>query len=122
MLHGSYMLRLEEARGDDPLRLALRSDFPKATFGYHLQRSACFDRWKSASIAPKDARKSLEHFLLCRRRDVIAETAKRKHLTAIVPFDSRLSSGFRFADSTLEALLHLQDMLFRYRRGVWQFH
>ena len=108
MLYAAYMLRLEEARTDDLLRLALRPEFPPATFAYHFQRSLCFDRWKPTRPPTlKDARKSLERFLLYYREDVVVETAKSRHLTIVIPFGAYLQNGFRFIDSTLEALLCL---------------
>ena len=94
MLHAAYMLRLEEARTDDPLRLALRPEFPPAMFAYHFQRSLCFDRWKpTRPPALKDARKSLERFLLYYREDLVVETAKSRHLTAVIPFGAREEKG-----------------------------
>ena len=123
MLHAAYMLRLEEARTDDLLRLALRPGFPPASFGSYFQRSPCFDRWKpTRAPTSKDARKSLERFLLYYREDLVVETAKSRHLTAVIPFGARLQNSFRFADLTLEAPLYLQDTFFRYRRGLWQIH
>lgn len=122
ILHAAYMLRLQEAHDDDPLRKALSSDFPKSSFGYRLRQSPYFERWKVACPAVKDPQRSLGHFLIRCQREAIAETAESRHLTTIVPFDSRLTRGLRFADATLEAPLHLQSVLLQYRRGLWQFH
>lgn len=120
MLHAAHVLRLEQASSSDPLRRFLELATLKRTFASQLQKSTILKEWKEDEKDLPDARQSLNRFLLRKQSEWIQKAANTRHLSRLILFDVRMRRGHRFADVTLEVPLADQDMLFRYRQGIWQ--
>lgn len=120
ILHAAYILRLEQAGSNDPLRRFLQLSTAKRTFASQLRKSTVFEEWKQDEKDPPNARQSLSRFLLRKQSEWIQKASNARHLSCLIPFNVRMRRGHRFADGVLEAPLTDQDMLFRYRQGVWQ--
>ena len=119
-LHAAYLWRLQQTRVDNPLRALLCLTFPESSYPSRLQVSPYYAQWKLDSGTPSSTRASLRRFLLRRQGETVARIAQERHLTMLIPFDSRLQRRFRFADATLGISGSSQALLFQYRRGIWQ--
>jgi len=119
-LHASFQWQLERAREDQPLRQVLRHPTSTASFSSQLQSSVWFGDWKRSGDVGVGSRDRLRRFVLRQQEHAIRQRSEKGKLTHLIPFDTRLRSGLRWADATLSAPLELQEMLFRYRRGVWE--
>jgi hypothetical protein len=86
-----------------------------------LQSDEAFAVFKSTSNLEPTVRSSLSRFLRKTLQLTVESEALHSHLTSIVPFSSRQVPGLQFADISLAASVHAQNMLFKYRRGVLMF-
>ena len=120
LLHANWQWQWSCIAPDAPLLRLLRRSFPSTTFPATLTDSPLFEAWKRTLYTAMPTKRSLASFLHRWHAQQIRTMASSRHLTAIIPFESRLREGFAFADGVLAAPGHIQEMLFRYRCGEWQ--
>ncbi|KAK4889837.1 hypothetical protein LTR49_028767 [Elasticomyces elasticus] len=121
VLHMTFMFDLQHAPSDNPLFQMLFRPSPSKAFKQSLRDSKLLTSWKRSILTgpvDKAAMRRFQHRHLVLRLDA---QAKRTHLTAIIPWASRLRKGGAPSDGVLRAPRHMQNAFFQYRRGVWCF-
>ena len=122
VLHATYWWTLERAASDNPLRLFLTFRPWADSFTSRLRSNTLYQRWKIEGKGPSfPSKASLQSFLRQHLTSSLRTTAKRGHLTRLIPFESRLTSRYRGADHILDLPLVQQELLLQYRRGIWCF-
>jgi hypothetical protein len=118
-LHMMFLWDLERTNRDNPLHRLIFTSMPIGGYRRHLGDSRLLRAWKAER--EQATRASLSAFETTFLTRMVEAQAMRTHLSALVPWTSRVRAGTLYSDRTLEAPRRWQDMFFQYRRGVWSF-
>lgn len=108
-----------------PLRVVLQRRGPplaKTAFAAQLSTNMLYNNFLTTAKPEGNLKTAFHRFLRRRLKEVIAEQAHQNHLTSLIPFSSRQKSGQCFADCSLEASMPEQELLFKYRHGLFMFN
>lgn len=119
LLHAAFQYQLD-CKGSGRLFDLLWSKHPQVRpFLTALQQSPIYSGWKAGRTPERCTKASLTLYLDSIKQDLLRKASKSRHLTAIVPFSTRQTRQLRYADVVLTAPLPIQELLFRYRLGVF---
>ena len=110
---------------DNPLSQVLAVANPISAlrlFPRHLKNQTLYNEFKTGSRSEPNIRKGLGSFLQKELYKTIQSEAFNSHLSALVPMESRKAPTLRFADISLAAPVADQDLLLRYRQGIFMFN
>ena len=119
--HAAFLRDLYCARLDNPLAVMLFRAGQVGTFGRELRTSQIVRDWKTTAREEDLGKAGLKKFIRAWTKRKVLAQGRRSHLSNIIGWNTRLTKGLRYADSTLAAPRAMQDSLFRYRRGVWGY-
>lgn len=117
--HAAFLRDLHCARLDNPLAVLLFRPGQVGAFGKELRTSQMVLDWKTTAREEDLGKAGLKRYIRAWIKRKVFAQARRSHLSNVIAWDTRLTKGIRYADSTLAAPRAMQDSLFRYRRGVW---
>jgi hypothetical protein len=123
-LSTAYQLIMDQMDPGCPLKQVLRRSNPASglhAFACNLADDPGYARFKETTDFEPTVRAALARFLRTELRRAVEAESRDSQLTSLIPMESRKVPGLRLADISFAAPGPAQDMLLRYRRGLFMF-
>jgi hypothetical protein len=124
-LSTAYQLIMDQMDPACPLKQVLRRSNPTSSlhaFARNLVDDPGYAHFKETTNFEPTVRAALARFLRTELRHAVQTESRDSQLTSLIPMESRKVPGLQLADISFAASGPSQDMLFRYRRGLFMFN
>lgn len=124
-LSTAYQLIMDQMDPGCPLKQVLGRSNPASglhAFACNLADDPGYARFKETTSFEPTVRAALARFLRTELRYAVEAESRDSQLTSLIPIESRKVPGLQLADISLAAPGLAQDILLRYRRGIFMFN
>lgn len=96
-LKTGYQLIIDQMDSNSPLKQLLQQGPERSQnqFAYYLGHDKSCDKFKQTSGFEPGVKTALQYFLRDQHRETLQKESQRKHLTSLIPFQSRKVQGLR---------------------------